>query len=74
MKDSVYSDVRVRLQEIINYAESRFRSILVNVNKYLIKKDVDQISWTQKLLNRELVGYSCLFRFCYSVSVINRDY
>ena len=51
-QNSNYSDVRVQLQEIIDYVESRFMSILVNVNT-----DIDQILWTQKLLQHELVGY-----------------
>lgn len=55
-KDSEYSDIRIRLQDIIYYAESRFRSILVDGNKDLNKRDMDRISWTQKLLHRELVG------------------
>lgn len=54
--ESDYYDVRLRLQGIIFYAESRFRAILVDVNKDLNKTDIDRISWTQKLLHRELVG------------------
>ena len=54
-KESDYYEARIRLQEIIFYAESRFRSILVDVNKDPKKTDIDRISWTQKLLHRELV-------------------
>ena len=51
-----YYDVRLRLQGIIFNVELRLRAILVNVNKDLNKTDIDRISWTQKLLHRELVG------------------
>jgi hypothetical protein len=54
--DSDYSEARVRLQDIIYYAEARFRSILVDLNKDPKKTDSDRICWTQKLLHRELVG------------------
>ena len=58
--NSDYSDVRVRLQEIVFYADSRFRAILVHVSKDTSKTDLDRMSWTQKLLHRELVGYLLL--------------
>lgn len=60
--DSDYFEARLRLQEIIYYAESRFRSILVDLNKNQKKTDIDRLSWTQKLLHRELVS---LLLFCF---------
>ena len=50
-KDLEYSVIRIQIQEIIYYAESRFRSILYDLKR----SEKDQLDWTQKLLHRELV-------------------
>jgi hypothetical protein len=46
----------VKLQEIVYYAESRFRSMLQDLSN----ADNDRKKWTQKLLHRELVRTSLL--------------
>lgn len=46
-------DIHVKIQEIIYYSESRFSSILHHISK----ADSDRQSWTQKLLQRELVTF-----------------
>ena len=51
-KDLEFSALRLQLQEIIYYAESRFRAILKDQES----ADMDWKGWIQKLLHRELVG------------------
>jgi hypothetical protein len=51
------SAAAVTIQEVIDYAESRFRAILI----YIIKENnnniaIDQSSWVGILLRRELVN------------------
>ena len=49
--------LHVRIQEVIYYAESRFWVILNNISK----ADQERQSWTQKLLQRELVYYHFIY-------------
>jgi hypothetical protein len=44
-------DLHMKIQEIISYAESRFWTIINEISK----SDLDKQTWTQKLLQRELV-------------------
>jgi hypothetical protein len=55
-KSPEYSAIVENSQEVVYYAESRFRSILQD----LCNADNDRKKWTQKLLHRELVGTSLL--------------
>lgn len=55
-KSSEYSAMGVKLQEVVYYAESRFRSMLQD----LCNADNDRKKWTQQLLHRELVRSSLL--------------
>lgn len=54
-RDADYSNIGGHIQEVIYYGESRFRSILVYLDKEDCYKDLDRMTWTQKLLHRELV-------------------
>ena len=51
-------DLHMKVQEIVYYAESRFWTISNEISK----EDHDKQSWTQKLLQRELVqSYYVIF-------------
>lgn len=54
-KESEYQSHKI--QEVIYYAEARFRSILVDISR----TDIDRIKWTLRLLQRELVRNSGFF-------------
>lgn len=53
---SKYSLTGVMIQEVVDYAESRFRAILVYINKDPSKTEIDRKNWIQTLLYRELVS------------------
>jgi hypothetical protein len=46
----------IRIQEIIDYAESRFRAILTNISHEKEKTESDRKKWVQGLLHLELVN------------------
>ena len=51
-----YSSKGRKIQEIIDYAESRFRAVLTKLFDDLAKTEINQNIWAQTLLNRELVS------------------
>jgi hypothetical protein len=44
----------IKIQEVVNYADSRFRAILTEISNG--KTDIDRKKWVQSLLHRELVS------------------
>jgi len=52
-----YSRTGNKIQEIVHYADSRFRAIMTETNKEINKTDVNRNSWVQTLLQRELVSF-----------------
>lgn len=54
-KVAEYSQAANKIQEVVDYAESRFRHILTYVNNDPSKSDTNQKYWIQTLLLRELV-------------------
>ena len=55
-KTSEYSNTALKIQEVIDYAESRFRAILTDMNNDPSKPEIDRKYWIQTLLQRELVS------------------
>jgi len=53
-RNKKYNELHVKIQLILYYAESRFLSIM----KTFRVADVSQVTWGQKLLQRELVWFS----------------
>lgn len=53
---SEYSLAAIKIQEVVDYAESRFRHILTDINNDPSKSDIDRKYWIQSLLYHELVG------------------
>jgi len=51
-----YSSKGRKIQEIIDYAESRFRAVLTKLCDDLGKSEINQNIWVQTLLHRELVS------------------
>ena len=52
-----YSRFAVKIQDIVYYAESRFRAVLTYIsNKEVEKPDPDRNLWVQTLLHREVVS------------------
>lgn len=51
-----HSRLGYKLQEIIDYAESRFRAILTNLYHDIGEDDDGRPKWVQTLLHRELVS------------------
>jgi len=49
-----YTQTGIRLQEAIDYTESRFRDILSSITGDL---NIDRKNWVLKLLYRELVSF-----------------
>lgn len=58
-KSAEYSRTGIQIQEVVFYAESRFRAILTYINNDLNKSEIDRKYWVQTLLHRELVSISC---------------
>jgi len=52
---SSHTRVGSRLQDMVDYAESRFRAILTSIC-HEIDKDVDRKNWVKRLLHREVVS------------------
>jgi hypothetical protein len=52
------SETAITIQEIIDYAESRFRAILTHITNETNATEIDRTSWVGKLLRRELVSNS----------------
>jgi len=48
-----YANTGIRLQEAIDYAESRFRAILTYISG---ETEIDRTYWVLKLLYREMVS------------------
>jgi hypothetical protein len=55
-KDWEYLYSRHQIQEVVNYAETRFVVVFRILCRDRSKKKDDQSLWMQKLLHRELVG------------------
>ena len=59
------------IQEALQYAESRFSTILLFLNKIINQNNVNQYVWIHKLLQRELVGFSFSFLIEFFPNFIN---